>query len=167
MKFCIQKVDYKDKTIAKKIFERLYFLKRDYPRFYEWYTWKVIPGLEDDLRQIYFATPVNDGDTIAAVMILKNDAEEKKISTLCVMEDYRSLGLGTELVSIAVRVLGTDTPLITVSSSHKSSFDPLFRKFGFHQFKEYPNYYRNQVSEYAYNGYLDSPVSRGCSKKVG
>lgn len=167
MKFCIQKVDYKDKTITKKVFERLYFLKRDYPRFYEWYTGKVISGLEDDSRQIYVATPVDDGDTIAAVMILKNNSEEKKISTLCVMEQYRSLGLGTELVNIAVRVLGTDKPLITVSSLHNSSFDPLFRKFGFQQYEEYPNYYRNQVSEYAYNGYLDSPAGRGCSEKVG
>lgn len=167
MKFVIQKVDYTDSNLVQKVLGRLYFLKRDYPNFFDWYTKKVVVGLMDDSRQIFVAYPANDRDAIAAVLILKNCSDERKISTLCVMEQYRSLGLGTALVELAINVLKTDRPVITVSNPHMEMFEGLFKKFGFEHYEEYPDYYRKGTSEHAYNGYLGQQNGKRFTKKAG
>lgn len=159
MYFNIYKVPNNDKMLIQKVLEKLIFLKQDYPNFISWYKTKVKAGLEDNSRQIYIATPTFDSDIIAAVMILKDDCEEKKISTLCVMENYRSMGLGSTLVKLAMEILESNAPLITVSDIHKNEFEPIFKKFGFTHFEEYPKYYKNNVSEHSYNGYLNSQIA--------
>ncbi|MBO5129176.1 MAG: hypothetical protein J6B95_02365 [Oscillospiraceae bacterium] len=165
MHFNIYKVAYTDKRLIQKILEALIFLKQDYPDFLSWYRTKVMAGLEDGSRQIYVAAPDHDSDCIAAVMILKNDGEEKKISTLCVMENFRSLGLGSRLVALAMERLNCNAPIITVSDVHKNEFDPLLNKFGFEHFEEYPAYYKDGISEHCYNGYLNPQKStRDCKE---
>lgn len=167
MEFNIRKVDYANNRLIQRVLGTLRFLKGDYPDFLNWYSKKVVGGLMDDSRQIFIATPADYEDTIAAVMILKNCSDEKKVSTLCVMEQYRSLGLGTKLIELAISVLKTNRPVITVSNAHVEIFKGLFEKFGFEQYKEYPDYYRNGISEHAYNGYLNYVNEKTCIEKAG
>lgn len=164
MFFNIQKVSFTNSLLIQKTLDTLFFLKQDYPQFRLWYKTKVISGLENNSRQIYIATPENNPDCIAAVMILKNDGNEKKISTLCVLDQYRSLGLGSRLMHLAIKVLNSPKPIITVSDTHMNEFDPLLKKFGFEHFHTYPGYYKDKISEHAYNGYLNSNVVNNNTK---
>lgn len=167
MEFIIRKVDYTNSRLIYRVLRTLCFLKSDYPDFFYWYTKKVVGGLMNDSRQIFIVTPADYGDTIVAVMILKNCSDEKKVSTLCVMEQYRSLGLGTKLIKIAISILKTNKPVITVSNTHVETFKGLLEKFGFEHYKEYPDYYRNGTSEHAYNGYLGCTDGKMCVEKAG
>lgn len=154
MKFVIKRISYTEDALKNKILENLIFMKKDYPEFYKWYKTKVLPELAGDCRQIYLATNTENGE-IAGVLILKDCSFEKKICTLCVFEKYRYQGLGSRFVELAMNVLNTKTPMITVSENHKAEFENLFAKYGFEFSMEYPNYYKESVSEYSYNGFLD------------
>lgn len=166
MYFDIHEVTFGDEKSIQKICETLAFIKKDYPDFISWYTTKVRSGLKDGSRRVFVATTC-DQHCIAGVLILKNDGKERKISTLCVIDDYRFNGLGTEFIKLAINVLGDKKPIITVSDLHMNEFKPLLKKFGFDYFAEYHGYYRTGISEHAYNGYLNSErLEDGCSVAV-
>ena len=156
MLFNIEKVSWLDNNRIQTVRETLVFLKQEYPDFFAWFNAKVIPGLEDNSRQIYIARPMSSPNSVAGIMILKDEPDEKKISTLCVMEQYRSYGLGSKFINLAIETLHSLTPIITVSELHRNEFEPLLKKYSFKHFKEYFAYYRDNVSEHSYNGYLTS-----------
>ena len=79
---------------VRKVGEMLSFLRQDYPDFWHWYNNMIIPGLARGSRQIYIATDTN-GNGLAGVMILKDTPAEKKICTLCVLDEYQGYGIGT------------------------------------------------------------------------
>lgn len=147
--YSITKMCYSKKAI-EATYEFLSDLCSEYNNFRQWYYGTVAPGLASGKRLIYAVT---DNETIIAVLILKN-ADEKKICTLRVAESYRHQGIATELLKIACRELQCAKPLITVSSYHIAEFEFLLKKNGFVLFAEYPNYYKQGVTEYAFNGYL-------------
>lgn len=154
MTFIINQIISSEAASIKKIGEILAFLKKDYPDFFAWYNNKVVPGLNVEQRQIYIATPENRIDEIAGVIILKDDGFEKKICTLYVFEKYRRQGVGSMFIELAINILGTKLPMITVSDSNKEEFVDLLDKYGFEYYQEYPSYYKNDISEHSYNGYL-------------
>lgn len=139
---------------SKKDVEAVYLFLSDlcseYSNFRQWYHDTVVPGLANGERLIYAVT---DNEAIVAVLILKN-ADEKKICTLRVAENHRHQGIATMLLKIASRELQCTKPLITVSSYHIAKFESLLKKNGFVLFARYPNYYKQGVTEYAFNGYL-------------
>lgn len=139
---------------SKKDVEAVYLFLNDlcgeYNNFRQWYYGTVVPSLTSGKRLIYV---VIDNEAIVAVLILKN-ANEKKICTLRVAENYRHQGIATMLLKIASRELQCTKPLITVSSYHIAKFESLLKKNGFVLFARYPNYYKQGVTEYAFNGYL-------------
>lgn len=140
--------------------ETMSFLKKDYPRFYDWFTSKVIPGINTAQRQIYIASPSDNLDCIAGVMILKDTVQEKKICSLYVAEEYRSNKLGTKFLSLAAEVLKTEKPVITVSSTRANVFSGLFKKFGYSLYECYPEYYSADTHELSYNGPIEPHLSK-------
>ena len=154
MLFEIFEVECFDNKMLNRVLDKLVFLKQEYPDFLLWFRNKVRIGLENGSRKIFVACPSDDLNCIAGVLILKNDGIEKKISTLCVMEDYRAMGLGTEFVKFAMNILETNVPMITVANTHRDEFTPLLDAFGFELYAEYKDYYKAGISEYSYNGFL-------------
>ena len=154
MKFDIHCIMAKEKNLIKTIGEMLTFLKKDYPNFCSWYNNKVVQGVESGDRKIFIATPKCDKNTIAGVLILKDTNEEKKICTLCVLEKNRGEGIGSAFIELSMEVLKTDKPMITVSERNKELFAAVLSKYNFKETKEYVGYYKKDVSEFAYNGYL-------------
>ena len=150
----------RDELLISDIFNFLSDLQNEYSDFKQWFYKKVIPGLTGEERIVYI---VKDHNTVAAVLILKN-AEEKKICTLRVAKNYRRKGLATWLLQIAFRQLQCAKPIITVSSYHIKEFEPLLRKNGFVPYMKYTNYYKNGISEYAFNGPLnENLLQRFCA----
>ena len=98
-----------------------------------------------------------DKQTNAAVLILKN-TDEKKICTLRVAEDYRNQGIATALLKVAFKELQCARPIITVSSYHIDEFKSLLEKNGFVLYKEYIDYYKQGIVEYAFNGPLNETI---------
>jgi len=148
-----------DSSSLCSIGERTAFLKSDYPDFYHWYHRKVCPGLIDRSREIFLAVDIEERH-LAGILILKHSRTEKKICTLCVFAPYQRCGIGTRFVEISSECLETSTPLITVSSNHIKEYMDFFKKLSpaapvhFTLYHSYENYYRNSVTEYAFNGTL-------------
>lgn len=147
-----------DKSLAVDVFNFLSDLQNEYGDFKQWFYSKVISGLSQEERIVYV---VKDYNAIVAVLILKC-AEEKKICTLRVAKNYRRQGLATWLLKIAFQELQCTNPIITVSSYHIKEFEPLLRKNGFILYKEYPDYYKDGISEYAFNG----PLNEGLFQRL-
>lgn len=147
--YSVTKICYGENAV-EAVYLFLNDLCGEYNNFRQWYYGTVVPSLTSGKRLIHV---VIDNEAIVAVLILKN-ANEKKICTLRVAENYRHQGIATMLLKVAFRELQCTKPLITVSSYHIAEFESLLKKNGFVLFAEYPNYYKQGVTEYAFNGYL-------------
>lgn len=155
MEFIIEPIDYADRARIRAIERTLKFLRSDYPNFIPWFRTRVKFGLKKGTRKIYIAVPTANPARIAGVLILKAEAHEKKICTLCVLEEYQHCGIGTALLQRSIDILNTPKPLITVSDRYMKEYLPLFHKFGFALFQEYPNYYFPDRSEYSFNAPIE------------
>lgn len=155
MEFKIEIVNYTDRVRIKTIESTLMFLRSDYPNFISWFHTQVKSGLKRGTRKIYIAVPSEDPAKIAGVLILKNEFQEKKICTLCVLKEYQHCGIGTALLQQSVKTLNTSKPLITVSSRYVEEFHSLFNKFEFSLFQKYPNYYIPGYIEYSFNAPIE------------
>lgn len=138
-------------TLAENVFCFLRDLEQEYPNFRNWYFNKVIPDLAIQKREILIFL---DNSEICAVAILKMGIIEKKICTLRVKENYQNKGIATDLLNESIRILGTNTPLITVSSNKLPQFEKLFKKFSFKLESRMDNYYKLGSTECCFNGTL-------------
>ena len=152
---CKQILEQKAKQIDEYL-EQYLPLEKEYPSFERWYYRKVVPGLAKHEREVYVYMV---DQVIAAVMILKNSATEKKICTLRVRNEYQKCGIGSELIRLAQNCLKTDYPVITVSKDKEIEFKRLFEKFGFNRYKDYDSYYRVGKIEVTYNGPIEAKDS--------
>lgn len=135
----------------KQVDSELKDLKSDYPNFDDWFI-KV-------KYDIYFGSKIlimrlNEKEEIVAIAILKLTKSEKKICVFKVLEEYRGKGESTKFMEYILTITG-DKPLITVSSNRLPEYQKLFDKFGFELFKVYDNYYKEGLSEYCFNGFLN------------
>lgn len=121
-----------------------------YPGFYKWWDIKVLPGILSGQRFVCLAY---SSDILAGVMVLKN-TEEKKISSLYVFPEFRGQGIGTALIQVAIRVLRTNTPVISIPEPLETAFTPLLQSFGFQEKHRHPDYYMAGITEIVYNGLL-------------
>jgi hypothetical protein len=128
------------------------FLRSSYPQFNEWFTLKVLPGIHTGERTLL--VEVRDS-TAVGVMILKHTEAEKKLCTLRVRPYYESRGVGVRLFHTAFELLGTESPLLSISETSFPKFGRLFKYFGFAQEAVYEGRYRPMVDELAFNGLLD------------
>lgn len=128
------------------------WISKDYPLHCEHYFCKYIPGIYDGEREIiacYF------NNKIVGVAILKKDKIEQKISTLYVKEEYRNLGVATELLERSFVWLGTTKPLITIADYKLSQFSGIIQKYGWAQTQTLDKgFYNDHSQEYVFNGNL-------------
>lgn len=123
---------------------------KDYPLHCEHYFTKYVPGIYDGEREI-IACYV--GDKIAGIAVLKKDATERKVSTLCVKEEYRKLGIATKLLERSFTWLGTTKPLVTIADYKLNQFSGIIQKYGWEQTQVLENgFYNDHSKEYVFNG---------------
>ncbi len=121
-----------------------------YPDYTKWYFSKVIPGVIEGNREILICTI---DKSVAGILILKNQVTEKKICTLFIVEKFQKLGVAEKLVRKACDLLGTKTPLFTVSSSNFNEFKNLILKFEWERTQTLPiGFYNLEYEEFVYNG---------------
>lgn len=150
-------IEIKERNVLlDPIFQKIAFLRSEYPDFYKWYHGTVLNGLSKGTRNIYLAKSFGE---IKGILILKDTAEEKKICTLYVDTNSRSNGIGSKLMDIAMNEFHGDKPLITVADNHIDDFRPLLAKYNFKQEDALPDYYANGRIEYTFNGHLYLPES--------
>lgn len=139
-----------------RVYSELQHMVFEYSQFSEWYHRKVISGVLKGERTII----VKLWDAhICGIAILKRTNHEKKICTLRILTGYKCHGLGTELIRQSIDELGTEKPMITVSSNLISEFTPILRTFEFDLVGVYRNCYVSSIDEYAFNNYLPEKQS--------
>lgn len=126
-------------------------IEKFYPKFKDWYTHKVIPGLINGSREIL--TEYRDGQLIG-IAIIKNERDEKKICTIKVLPQYQNKGIGIRLLKRALNSLNTDRPLVTVPEERFKEFHKIFTYYGFKLTQISNEHYRKNKKEYVYNGFI-------------
>lgn len=118
-----------------------------YPKIEKWFD-RV--SKEHVNRRMFFI--VQDGVESVGFMILKKTSNEKKICTLFVKESHRGIGIGSELIKMAVEALETEKPIVTMPANKVNEFRGIIKKFKFrvNSLKEY-----NGRKEIVYNGNSD------------
>lgn len=138
---------------ADEVFEPIQHLELLYPGFGSWFHTKVIPGLRDGSRKIFFRTSRIDKDLLA-IAIAKRTQEERKLCTLWVTPEARNLGLAAICAEEAFSWLGTKKPLFTVPDLRIEGFKTLLNHWGFEQTQAIDDVYRRNSREYVFNGAL-------------
>ncbi len=133
-------------------------LRDTYPEYDKWFKEKFIPGLQKSERMFIIA--LDDNNTLAGCVLIKNTKEEKKISTLLVDPKFRRKGLGEELLKQTLQELGSH-PLITVSNKNLSQLQPLLKKCGFHLSAIKKGVYNSQDTEYYFNDQKADLIKNG------
>ena len=141
----------KEEHILKDLFSNIETLKNEYPEFEKWYFEQVVPDVKSEKRQVY---AVGQNGCYAGILIIKN-SDEKKICTLRVQPEYQGIGIGTQLMNLAIKELASDNPLITVSDTHLNEYTSLFSTFGFVLSEIHLNKYKAGHSEFVFNGHLE------------
>lgn len=100
-----------------------------------------------------------DGITVkqlTGIAILKNTNREKKICTFRVFPKYREQGIGSMLLNICFKYLGTTKPLISISSLSRDAFTHIIEKYKWELYETLPDFYQKGVTEYVFNGFLSN-----------
>ncbi len=128
------------------------FLCQDYPKRFNWYWQKVVPGCFDGTREIFLCT---FGEEITGVAILKKEDTERKICTFLVLERYRGKHVSSFLIENAFDFLGTTKPLITIADYKVDMFKGLIQKYHWQKTQTLgEGYYNNTSREVVFNGTL-------------
>lgn len=125
------------------------WIGKDYPKHFEHFYTKYVPGLFTGEREILIAC---EGGKSEGVCILKK--EEQKVSTLFVREEARGKHLATRLLSEGFIYLGTTKPLITVAEYKTPMFAGIIRKYDWVCTQILSASYYGNSREFVYNGKL-------------
>lgn len=129
--------------------------KNDYPDYEEWFWDKQVRGLFDGNRDIIVAIKNNK---VIGISNIKNTLEEKKICTLTVDKRYRMKTIGSKLVDISTLMLGTTTPVITMSMDKLSDFSRIIKKYNWEITGVKKELYKEDVYEVIINDYCKSSL---------
>ena len=143
-----------NKVAFSDLINKVYLLTDEvtkyYPDYLKWYFCKVIPGIFENSREILICTIDKN---IAGILILKNTQEEKKICTIYITEKFKNLGVAQKLLKKAFNILGTNTPLFSVSESKFEEFKNIIFKLGWTRTQTLPvGFYNEEYQEFVYNG---------------
>lgn len=139
-------------SLILNVYKSLELLVDEYPNFNSWFLEKVIHDTKYGNRTIIIKQIKNE---IAAIAILKNEIFEKKISTFRVIEKFQSIGIGSKLMEESMNILKTKHPKMTVSSLRIEEFDKILKKFDFEYNSSNPDYYKQGVVEFSFNGTIE------------
>lgn len=139
--------------ISREIYYVIRESKQYYPQIFDWYLNKFIAGIYNGSRKIllYYV-----GKDIAGIALLKNDVPEKKICTFRIDGRYRNSGIGKRLLEKSLEILNTNKPMITVPGKRVWEFDKILRYYDFKLDQIVQGYYRENSSEYVFNGHINS-----------
>lgn len=129
--------------------------KNDYPNYEEWFWDKQVRGLFDGNRDIIVAIKNNK---VIGISNIKNTSEEKKICTLTVDKRYRMKTVGSKLVDISTLMLGTTTPVITMSMDKLSDFSGIIKKYNWEITGVKKELYKEDVYEVIINDYFKTSL---------
>lgn len=124
--------------------------KSDYPGYEEWFWEKQVRGLIEGNRDIIVA--IKNGKVIG-ISNIKNTLDEKKICTLTVDQRYRMKTVGSKLIDISIAILGTSTPVITMSLDKLSDFSKIIKKYNWEITGVKKALYKEDVYEVIINDY--------------
>ncbi|MGN1374429.1 MAG: GNAT family N-acetyltransferase [Bacilli bacterium] len=145
-------------VLANKIFMITKYLVLEYSGYKRWYFEKQLKNIGSIEREILFVRNKEKLDEIIAVACLKKTTLEKKICTLYVVENFRSMGIGSALISESFKFLGTTTPLITFASYKLKLFEPFIKKYNWKLVQVIDKGYNNNFKELCFNGKLENHI---------
>ncbi len=134
------------------LYRFLFKLNFEYRGFSRWYDGLFLSNYELNPEREIIICEVNY--QLAAVSILKNQFNEKKICTLRVAKQFRNNGIGHELMELSFDVLNTAAPMITLGKSKFNQFESLLDYYGFRLEQVEKHYYNVLNTELVYNGQL-------------
>jgi hypothetical protein len=134
-----------------QIFSELSSVHGMYPRFREWFFEKGTISSRTQQRAVFVKKL---GTRIVGVAIAKRCASERKLCTLWVSKDVRSLGIASTLADSAFDWLQTSYPLFTIPEERLPEFQGLLRSWRFSSGQALKGYYRSNKIEYVFNGAL-------------
>ena len=121
----------------------------DYPQHFQHYYHKYLPSLELGTREILLCM---DDNQPVGVAILKDDGEEKKISTLFVSQSHRGKGISRLLLEESFKWLKTTKPVITISDYKLSQFEKIIKDYDWKLTETLPiGYYNSKHAELVFN----------------
>lgn len=130
-----------------------YLIKNNtyYPDIHLWIKNVVKKGIVNGERKIILNIINNE---IAGIAIIKDTQIEKKICCLRVFNKYINSGCGVLLFKKSMELLQTEKPLLTIEKGKIECFTKIFNYFGYLKTEEYPNFYKNNLTELSFNGLL-------------
>jgi GNAT superfamily N-acetyltransferase len=139
--------------IIFEAYETTDWICNDYPKHFEHYWAKYVPGIFKNEGQIIVAYYANQ---IVGLIILRKDGRVAKICTLYVSDKFRRAGIATNLLERAYTWLGTTKPLCTIPNHKLAMFKTIIKKYDWSltQILEY-GYYNKHSKEYVYNGNMN------------
>ena len=145
---------YQFHSLTNQLYDNTAYLKEDYPNYREWFYDVQLAGLDTDERDILVAHHSTNPYNIIGMACLKNTPAERKLCTLQINNDYRGLGIGSDMVDAAIEQLGTDKPFFTVTDYKIGMFQPLINHYGWQLEQRVHGYYNDHHSELCFNGKL-------------
>ena len=133
-----------DKNFSKAILEvylQTSYNHDQYPGYLKWFYTVNLPRIFKGEGDIIFYL---DGLEIVSLTILKN-AEEKKICTLLVNEDYQNKGYSKQILENSFEYLGTDKPLITIPNKRLDEFNKIIDAYHWIETDRTDEYYSEEI----------------------
>lgn len=135
--------------LAKDLYFFTDFISNDYSNYFQWYWSKEIPRVINGSGEIIISLVDQE---IVGIIFLKND-NERKVCTFYVSEKYRMQHIGTKLLQMAFKYLGTTKPLITFPDYKAIMFEGFIKKYNWKLTQIITKGHYNIFScEYVYNG---------------
>lgn len=128
--------------ITQFLSQVLVMMKKEYPKYEEWFKNKVIPGLNKKERNIIVVTKKNK---VIGFINLKKTAKEKKMSNLYINSTFNYEKICDKLFKISLNWLNTTHPTIIISSKELVKCMDIMMKNNW-------SYTRHINNEYIFNG---------------
>ena len=127
---------------ANEIYLLTDYNKLQYPEYYKWYYQTNIPRILDGEGEAIFYL---DGFQIVGLSMLKRTADESKICTFLIDEEYRKKGYSKLILEDSYEFLGTEKPLITIPEKRLDEFSKIIEAYGWVPTETTDEYYSPEV----------------------
>ena len=127
---------------ANEIYLLTDYNKLQYPEYFKWYYHTNIPRILDGEGEAIFYL---DGFQIVGLSMLKRTADESKICTFLIDEEYRKKGYSKMILEDSYEFLGTEKPLITIPEKRLDEFSKIIEAYGWVPTETTDEYYSPEV----------------------
>ena len=127
---------------ANEIYLLTDYNKLQYPEYFKWYYHTNIPRILDGEGEAIFYL---DGFQIVGLSMLKRTADESKICTFLIDEEYRKKGYSKLILEDSYEFLGTEKPLITIPEKRLDEFSKIIEAYGWVPTETTDEYYSPEV----------------------